>query len=76
MDRIGIIGAGAWGTALATVARRAGRKVILQAREVEVVAAVNESHENPLFLPGVELDREQLARYREEAPPGIDAMPG
>ena len=56
MDRIGIIGAGAWGTALATVARRAGRKVILQAREVEVVAAVNESHENTFFLPGVELD--------------------
>ena len=57
MDRIGIIGAGAWGTALATVVRRAGRQVVLQAREAEVVTAVNEYHANPFFLPGVELDR-------------------
>jgi len=56
VDKIGIIGAGAWGTALAIVARRAGRDVILQAREPEVVEAVNNNHENTLFLPGVQLD--------------------
>jgi len=56
MDRINVIGAGAWGTALAQVARRAGRDVTLWAREPEVADAVNARHENTLFLPGVELD--------------------
>jgi len=52
----GVIGGGAWGTALAQVCARAGLAVTLQAREVEVVEAVNARHENPVFLPGVALD--------------------
>lgn len=52
----GVIGAGAWGTALAQVCARAGLKVTLQAREAEVVASINEAHENALFLPGVALE--------------------
>jgi glycerol-3-phosphate dehydrogenase (NAD(P)+) len=58
MQRIGIIGAGAWGTALAMVARRAGRDVILQAHEPEVVESINRRHENPVYLPGIALDSE------------------
>src|SRR5579863_8841862 len=53
---IGIIGGGAWGTALGMVLRRAGRDVLLWAFETEVVAAINGQHENKLFLPGVALD--------------------
>jgi len=56
VERIGIVGAGAWGTALAMVARRAGRRVTLWAHEAEVVDAINRDHENPIFLPGVDLD--------------------
>src|SRR6185437_12555880 len=56
MQTFGIIGGGAWGTALAQVLRRAGREVVLWAREPEVVAAINTSHTNPLFLPDVALD--------------------
>ena len=56
MKRLGIIGSGAWGTALAVVARRAGSNVVLWARDHDVVAAINERHENPLFLPGIALD--------------------
>lgn len=56
MRTIGVIGAGAWGTALAMAAARAGRRVVLQAREPEVVAAVNDRRENTLFLPGLPLD--------------------
>jgi glycerol-3-phosphate dehydrogenase (NAD(P)+) len=52
---IGVIGGGAWGTALAQVAA-AGGETILWAREEEVVASVNAGHENSLFLPGVALD--------------------
>jgi glycerol-3-phosphate dehydrogenase (NAD(P)+) len=54
--RIGIIGAGAWGTALAQVLCRAGRAVAIWAREPELVAGINREHENKLFLPGVTLD--------------------
>lgn len=57
MQTIGIIGAGAWGTALAQTQASAGRKVTLWAREPEVVASVNEKRENTLFLPEVKLDK-------------------
>lgn len=56
MERIGIVGGGAWGTALATLTRRAGRTAVIWAREPEVVAAINGDHENPLYLAGVSLD--------------------
>lgn len=50
-----VLGGGAWGTALAQVAAAAGREVTLWAREPEVVDGVNQGHENPLFLPGINL---------------------
>jgi glycerol-3-phosphate dehydrogenase (NAD(P)+) len=56
MERVGIIGAGAWGTALAIVARHAGHPVMLWAREQEVIEAINNRHENETFLAGVELE--------------------
>jgi glycerol-3-phosphate dehydrogenase (NAD(P)+) len=56
IDSVGIIGGGAWGTALAQAMRRAGRDVVLWAREPEVVAAINSRHVNDTFLPGVPLD--------------------
>jgi glycerol-3-phosphate dehydrogenase (NAD(P)+) len=52
----GVIGAGAWGTALAQVCRRAGLETTLWAREPEVAQAINAERANPLFLPGVGLD--------------------
>ncbi len=52
---IGVVGAGAWGTALAQVLAAAGTPVRLWAREAEVVAAINTARENPVFLPGVAL---------------------
>jgi len=53
--RIGVIGGGAWGTALAQVAARGGEPVLLWAREPEVVESVNVRHQNELFLSGVPL---------------------
>ncbi|OQW46562.1 MAG: glycerol-3-phosphate dehydrogenase [Proteobacteria bacterium SG_bin6] len=52
--KLGVIGAGAWGTALAQVIARQG-ETLLWAREAEVVAAINDTHENGQFLPGVPL---------------------
>ena len=50
---VGVIGAGAWGTALSEVCARAGRQVVLWAREPEVRQSIAERRENSLFLPGV-----------------------
>lgn len=52
----GVIGAGAWGTALAQVCGWAGLDTKLQAREAEVVASVRDHRVNEAFLPGVTLD--------------------
>jgi glycerol-3-phosphate dehydrogenase (NAD(P)+) len=57
MERMSVIGGGAWGTALAGVLTRPSREVRLWAREPEVVAAINEGHENTLFLPDIKIDR-------------------
>ena len=56
LDRLGVIGGGAWGTALAQVAACNGRETLLWALEPDVVDAVNTRHENPVFLPGLPLD--------------------
>jgi glycerol-3-phosphate dehydrogenase (NAD(P)+) len=60
---VGVVGGGAWGTALAATVARAGRKVTLWARDAETVAAVNARRENPRYLPDVAL------------PEGLEATP-
>lgn len=50
--KIGVIGAGAWGTALAQVLSEGQNELLLWAREVAVVEQINETHENKDFLPG------------------------
>ena len=52
----GVIGGGAWGTALAQVAGWAGLDVLLQAREADVVESIRERRVNEAFLPGITLD--------------------
>ena len=52
----GVIGAGAWGTALAQVCGWAGLDVLLQAREPEVADSIRARRVNDLFLPEVVLD--------------------
>jgi glycerol-3-phosphate dehydrogenase (NAD(P)+) len=54
--KLGIIGGGAWGTALAQVASTDGKDTLLWAFEEEVVSAINESHENSIFLAGIPLN--------------------
>src|SRR5579863_531358 len=54
INSIAVIGAGAWGTALAGVAARAGRDVILCARSAEAAKAIAATRKNPK-LPGATL---------------------
>jgi len=55
-QKIGVVGAGAWGTALAQTLAMAGRDVTLWAHEPEAVAAILADHENRTYLPNVQLD--------------------
>ena len=56
MKRLAVIGGGAWGSALAQTAARAGAGVVLWARDPAVVEAINRDHANPVYLPGISLD--------------------
>jgi glycerol-3-phosphate dehydrogenase (NAD(P)+) len=53
---LGVIGGGAWGTALAQVASTGGRETLLWALEPEVVETINAQHENSVYLPGIPLN--------------------
>lgn len=61
MSRVGVLGAGSWGTSLANLLAHGGHDVRLWAYEPAVVEAVNTGHENPLFLPGIALHPELRA---------------
>ncbi|WFL76439.1 NAD(P)-dependent glycerol-3-phosphate dehydrogenase [Altererythrobacter arenosus] len=54
-DRVGVIGAGAWGTALAQMLASDGREVLLWALEAELVDEINRQHSNSLYLPSASL---------------------
>lgn len=56
-QNIGVIGGGAWGTALAQTLAVAGRDVTLWAFETECVNSINDLRENTLFLPSIKLDQ-------------------
>ena len=71
---VGVIGAGAWGTALAQVATFAGHRVLLQARESEVVDSVNARHRNDIFLKGVDLSPRIVATRAIEDLAGCDLI--
>lgn len=60
--RIGVLGAGSWGTTLADLLARKGYEVRIWAYEPEVVSAINTRHENPVFLPGAALHPALAAR--------------
>ncbi|WP_179956252.1 NAD(P)H-dependent glycerol-3-phosphate dehydrogenase [Pannonibacter tanglangensis] len=55
-DSIGVIGGGAWGTALALSAARAGRRVTLWARDTALVAELRTRQSNSAYLPGITFD--------------------
>lgn len=56
-QHIGVIGGGAWGTALAQTMAASGKQVTLWAYELETVQEINDHHVNRNYLPGVDLDR-------------------
>lgn len=74
ISHIGVVGAGAWGTALAQAAATAGRQVTLWAREPDVVKQISTGRENKTFLPGVSLSPTITATGDLEAVSQVDAV--
>ena len=73
--RIGVIGAGAFGTALASLLVGNGHDVRLWVREPELVDIINGSHENTLYLPGIALPPNLKAVGRmEDAADGAELI--
>ncbi|MEL6370632.1 MAG: NAD(P)H-dependent glycerol-3-phosphate dehydrogenase [Pseudomonadota bacterium] len=72
--RLGVIGGGAWGTALAQQSARNGNKALIWAREPEVVEAINGRAENDVFLPGVSLTENVTATSKFEDVAACEAL--
>ena len=70
----GIVGGGAWGTALAQLLAAGGAPVRLWAREKDVVDAINAEHHNPAFLPGAALSPSLSATAELADMAGLDAL--
>ena len=64
-DTLAVLGAGSWGTALATLAARNGLATTLWGRDAAIVEAIDRGHQNPRYLPGIELP----ASLRAPSPP-------
>lgn len=64
--RVGVVGGGAWGTALANAAAAAGHDVTLWLRDAEAASRLDSARENARYLPGVPLHRRIAATARAE----------
>ncbi|MET0549468.1 MAG: NAD(P)H-dependent glycerol-3-phosphate dehydrogenase [Xanthomonas sp.] len=53
--KIAVLGAGSWGTALASLTARHGYPTVLWGRDAVVAEAIQQRHENPRYLPGIAL---------------------
>jgi len=73
-QKFGVIGGGAWGTAMAQTLAVSGRDVVLWAFEKEVSTAVNTEHENTVYLPGVKLHPSLRASSDFSALEDVDAV--
>lgn len=74
VGHIGVVGGGAWGTALACLARRAGRRVTLWSRDPAVARAIARERVNSVYLPGIALDAGIEAAPDPESLAACDAL--
>ncbi|WP_420402253.1 NAD(P)H-dependent glycerol-3-phosphate dehydrogenase [Nisaea sp.] len=75
IERIAVLGAGAWGTALALAVQRAGRAVTLWARRPEQAGEMRRLRENRVYLPGIRLpDELEVTSDPKTAVDGVEAL--
>src|SRR5574343_198818 len=65
---VAVLGAGSWGTALASLLARNGHRTVIWGRDAEQVRAINERHENTRYLPGIPLPESLRASTDLPAP--------
>ena len=70
MSKVAVFGAGSWGTAFSIVLADAGNDVTIWARREDVCATINDSRENPDYLPGIELPPAITATHDPELAAG------
>ena len=80
MNRIAVIGAGSWGTALANLLAKKGVDTILWSFEAEVAEAIRREHRNPTYLSEIVLDpslrvTESIAEAAEGAEVVVSVSP-
>ncbi|MGV8959760.1 MAG: NAD(P)H-dependent glycerol-3-phosphate dehydrogenase [Stenotrophomonas sp.] len=54
-EKVAVLGAGSWGTALASLLARHGHPTVLWGRDAAVIEAIDQRHDNPRYLPGIAL---------------------
>lgn len=74
IERIAILGAGAWGTALAAVVASAGRQALLWTRNPALAEEISRQHRNSVYLPNIELDPSIRATAEPADLAGVDAV--
>lgn len=75
VERIAVLGAGSWGTALAFVLAENGHDVRIWGHRQQVIDQINETHQNEKYLPGVELPH-QIKGFTslEKAIEGVETL--
>src|SRR5918993_2139215 len=63
LPAVAVLGAGSWGTALAALIARHGHRTVLWGRDADAVAALDATHENARYLPGIALPPELRATH-------------
>ena len=74
MSSVGVLGAGAWGTALAQMLASDGRAVKIWAREEELVDEINSAHTNSIYLPSASLSERITATSDLAEMAALDAL--
>ncbi len=74
IERIGILGAGAWGTALAAAVTAAGRQALLWTRNPALAREINEAHRNEVYLPRIALNPSIRATSDAQELHDLDAL--
>lgn len=74
MSRVALIGSGSWGTAIAHLLFSQGNEVRMWTRHEELARTINESHENPRYLPGIDLEGVRAFTSFIEVLDGADAI--
>jgi len=73
--KVAVFGAGSWGTAFSVVLADAGNQVSIWGRREELCTAINQTRENPDYLPGITLPEQITATHDpEEAAAGADIV--